>query len=120
MYRLALLVLLLLFVTGGCALARSDLHVLTFNVTGDNRDLAIRIDGNLVFWGSAASVQNREPHISFDLPLMVSKGSHTIVVQSAKQIREATFSGTRFVTIEVRLKSHEIEIKVFQKRMLYL
>ena len=116
----SLLIFLFICGAGGCATAISDVHVVTSNERGRETDIAVRIDDKLVFWGAAAVVRDRDPNTSFDLPLKLSTSSHTIVVESRGQKAQATFRGTRFVTIDVRLTSSQIEITVFQKRVLYL
>ncbi len=103
----------------GCALSTSQAHIVLFNSTGRNIDVAVRLDGKLLFWGTAAVVQ-REPGMSFDLPVHLLPGTHHLVVQSGGQTAVTNFTARRLMTIEIRAKNEGIEVNVVPKRLIYI
>jgi hypothetical protein len=97
----------------------SEARVVLFNDTGVTVDVAVHVDGKPVFWGAAATPQ-REPGMSFDLPLRVRRGSHRLTVLVASRRQEVVFEATQDTTIEIRLREKDISVVVLDKRRIYM
>jgi hypothetical protein len=106
-------------VTACASLGRSQIHIVAFNDTPLTANVTIRLDGRLLFAGSAA-VAMQEPAISFDLPIIIPRGTHRLEVSSGDQGKEIVLDATPVATVEIRLLPREIRITVSPRRLIYM
>jgi hypothetical protein len=106
----------------GCAAARhaGEVHFVTFNDSGRPAEISIRLDGKLVYFGTAAVVTDVAPTISFDVSTTLGAGLHHVAVSYGGQTKEVEFQDASFVTVETRLDANGLTIDIAPFRRLYL